>query len=222
MASHLDLEEQEQLANLKHFWAQYGNLISWLLIIALAGLAAFNGWQYWQRKSAQEAAALYEELERAVQASDAERIGRVWADVQAKAGRTQQGQQAGLLAARALHDAGKTAEARQALAWVVDKSGDEALVAVARLRQAGLELEAKDYAQALKALDFKPVAGFEPLQADRRGDVLLAQGQPDAARTEYRKAWDGLAAEPDYRRIVQAKLNALGSDPQPAGNPSKE
>ncbi len=222
MASHLDLEEQEQLANLKHFWAQYGNLISWLLIVALAALAAFNGWQYWQRKSAQEAAALYEELERAVQASDAERIVRVWADVQAKAGGAQQGQQAALLAARALHEAGKTDEARQALAWVAAKSGDEALVAVARLRQAGLELEAKDYAQALKALDFKPVAGFDSLQADRRGDVLLAQGQMDAARTEYRKAWDGLAAEPDYRRIVQAKLNALGSDPQPAGNPVKE
>ncbi len=222
MASHLDLEEQEQLANFKHFWAQYGNLISWLLIVALAGLAAFNGWQYWQRKSAQEAAALYEELERAVQAADAERITRVWTDVQAKAGRTQQGQQAGLLAARALHDAGKTDAARQALAWVADQAGDEALVAVARLRQAGLALEAKDYAQALKALDFKPAAGFESLQADRRGDVLLAQGQLDAARTEYRKAWDGLAAEPDYRRVVEAKLNALGADPQPAGNPVKE
>ncbi len=176
MASHLDLEEQEQLANFKHFWSQYGNLISWLLIAALAGLAAFNGWQYWQRKSAQEAAALYDELERAVQAGEADKIQRVWADVQAKAARAQQGQQAGLLAASALHGAGKSDEARQALAWVIDQSSDSGLTAVARLRLAGLELEAKDYAQALKALDFKPVAGFDSLQADRRGDVLLAQG----------------------------------------------
>lgn len=222
MASHLDLEEQEQLANFKHFWAQYGNLISWLLIVALSSLAAYNGWQFWQRKSAQEAAALYEELERAVQAGGVDKIERVWADVQAKAGRTQQGQQAGLLAARALHDAGKADEARKALAWVVDKSGDEALVAVARLRQAGLELEAKDYPQALKALDFKAAPGFEPLLADRRGDVLLAQGQSDAARSAYRKAWEGLESDPDYRRVVQAKLNALGFDPQPAGNSTKE
>lgn len=222
MASHLDLEEQEQLANFKHFWAQYGNLISWLLIVVLGAYAAFNGWQFWQRKSAQEAAVLHEELERAVQAAEPGRIERVWADVQSKAGRTQQGQQAGLLAARALHDAGKTDDARKALAWVIDRSGDEALVAVARLRLAGLELEAKDYAQALKALDFKAAAGFEPLLADRRGDLLLAQGQLDAARTEYRKAWDGLASEPDYRRVVQAKLNALGIDPEPSGNKSKE
>lgn len=222
MASHLDLEEQEQLANFKHFWSQYGNLISWVLIAALTGLAAFNGWQYWQRKSAQEAAALYDELERAVQAGEADKVQRVWADVQAKAGRAQQGQQAGLLAASSLHGAGKAQEARQALAWVIDQSSDSALIAVARLRLAGLELEAKDYERALKTLDFKASSEFAPLLADRRGDVLQAQGQSDAARTAYRSAWDGLASAPEYRRIVQAKLNALGFDPESASTPTQE
>lgn len=222
MASHLDLEEQEQLANFKHFWSQYGNLISWVLIAALTGLAAFNGWQYWQRKSAQEAAALYDELERAVQAGEADKVQRVWADVQAKAGRAQQGQQAGLLAASSLHGAGKAQEARQALAWVIDQSSDSALIAVARLRLAGLELEAKDYERALKTLDFNASPEFAPLLADRRGDVLQAQGQSDAARTAYRSAWDGLASAPEYRRIVQAKLNALGFDPESASTPTQE
>ena len=222
MASHLDLEEQEQLANFKHFWSQYGNLISWVLIAALTGLAAFNGWQYWQRKSAQEAAALYDELERAVQAGEADKVQRVWADVQAKAGRAQQGQQAGLLAASSLHGAGKAQEARQALAWVIDQSSDSALIAVARLRLAGLELEAKDYERALKTLDFKASPEFAPLLADRRGDVLQAQGQSDAARTAYRSAWDGLASAPEYRRIVQAKLNALGFDPESASTSTQE
>lgn len=222
MASHLDLEEQEQLANFKHFWSQYGNLISWVLIAALTGLAAFNGWQYWQRKSAQEAAALYDELERAVQAGEADKVQRVWADVQAKAGRAQQGQQAGLLAASSLHGAGKAQEARQALAWVIDQSSDSALIAVARLRLAGLELEAKDYERALKTLDFKASPEFAPLLADRRGDVLQAQGQSDAARTAYRSAWDGLASAPEYRRIVQAKLNALGFDPESVSTPTQE
>ncbi len=221
MAAHLDLEEQEQLANFKHFWSQYGNLISWLLIVVLAGLAAFNGWQYWQRKSAQEAAALHDELERAVQAGEADKVQRVWADVQAKAGRPQQGQQAGLLAASALHGAGKSDEARQALAWVIEQSSDSALIAVARLRLAGLELEAKDYERALKTLDFKASPEFAPLLADRRGDVLQAQGQSDAARSAYRSAWDGLSEAPEYRRIVQAKLNALGLDPESAANPKE-
>ena len=65
MAKHLDLEEQEQLDQIKHFWDQYGNLITWVLIAAFGSLAAWNGWNYWQRDRATKASALYEEIERA-------------------------------------------------------------------------------------------------------------------------------------------------------------
>jgi len=40
MANQLDLEEQEQLDQLKHFWSQYGNLITWLLIVVLGSVEA--------------------------------------------------------------------------------------------------------------------------------------------------------------------------------------
>jgi predicted negative regulator of RcsB-dependent stress response len=52
MASHLDLEEQEQLDQIKHFWAKFGNLITWVLLIVLTAYAGWNGWQYWQRDQA--------------------------------------------------------------------------------------------------------------------------------------------------------------------------
>jgi predicted negative regulator of RcsB-dependent stress response len=214
MASHLDLEEQEQLANFKHFWNQYGNLISWLVIVALLGYAGWIGWQTWQRKAGVEAAALYDELDRASQARDIAKVERVWADVQAQAGRMLQGQQAGLLAARALQEAGKTEAARAALAWVSNKTGDEALAAVARLRLAGLELDAKAPEAAIKALEAQPPAAFEGLFADRRGDALMVLGQRDAAREAYLKAHAALPEGADVRRIVEAKLSALGVDPQ--------
>jgi len=218
MASHLDLEEQEQLDNLKHFWAQYGNLITWLLILVLGAYAGWNGWQYWQRKTGVEAAALYDGLDSAVQAKDAARTERIWADIQAKAGGSLQGQQAGLLAAKALYEAGKTDQARAALGWVIEKSGDEALVAVARLRLAALELDAKAYDKALQALDAKVPAEFDGLLADRRGDVHLAQGKADEAARDYRSAYEHLSKTSDYRRMVQAKLNALGVDPDKASD----
>jgi predicted negative regulator of RcsB-dependent stress response len=69
MASHLDLEEQEQLDQLKHFWKRYGNAITWLLIAVLGTFAAYNGWQLWQRKQGAEAAVMYDQLEAAAQAS---------------------------------------------------------------------------------------------------------------------------------------------------------
>ena len=46
MSNHLDLEEQEQLEQLKAFWGQYGNAITWSLIVIFAAFAAWNGFQY--------------------------------------------------------------------------------------------------------------------------------------------------------------------------------
>ena len=74
MAKHLDLEEQEQLAELKHFWRQYGNLITWVLIAVFASIAAWTSYQYWERKQGAQAAVMFEEVERAVQSGDAARM----------------------------------------------------------------------------------------------------------------------------------------------------
>jgi predicted negative regulator of RcsB-dependent stress response len=61
-----DLEEQEQLATLKAWWKQYGNLVTWLVIAALAAYSSWTGWKYYQREQASKAAVLYEEIVKAV------------------------------------------------------------------------------------------------------------------------------------------------------------
>ena len=75
MATNLDLQEQEQLDELKAFWKQYGNLVTWALILALGAFAACNGWNWYQRDQATKAGAMFDELERAAQANDALRGG---------------------------------------------------------------------------------------------------------------------------------------------------
>ena len=64
MASHLDLEEQEQLDQLKAFWNQYGNLVTWLLVILLGGYAAWNGWNLYQRDQGAKAGSMFDEIDR--------------------------------------------------------------------------------------------------------------------------------------------------------------
>lgn len=212
MAKHLDLEEQEQLDQIKHFWAQYGNLITWMLIAVFGSFAAWNGWQYWQHSQATKAAALYEEIERAAQAGDAERIERSLKDMQDGYARTTFAAQGALLAAKTLGETGKLDAARTALNWVVEHSSDLAYQAVARLRLAGLDVEAKAFDQALKTLDASVPKSFEPLVADRRGDVYMAQGKPDQAREQYQLAWKGFNNRAEYRRLVEIKLASLGVD----------
>lgn len=213
MASHLDLEEQEQLDQLKHFWKTYGNLISWLLIAVFGSIAAMNGWQWYQRTQSVRASAIYEEVERAVQSGDLARAEQGFADAKDKYGGTLFAQQAGLLVAQAAADKGRTDEAKAALGWVAENASDEGLQAIARLRLAALLVQDKAYDEALKQLDAGGPAGFAPLMADRRGDIYSLQGKPAEARAEYEKAWKGLQADTDYRRLVEVKLTALGVDP---------
>ncbi len=216
--AHLDLEEQEQLDQFKQFWKQYGGLISWGLIVLLGLYAGWNGWQYWQNKRAVQATALYEEVERIAATGDAARLDRALTDMKDKFAGTAQAQQAALLAAAVHASAGRSDSARAALAWVAEQSGDAGYQALARLRLAGLLLDAKSYDEALKQLSGSFPAEFAPLAADRRGDVYLAQGKKTEAAAEYQKAWAGLEAGNSYRNMVDVKLAALGqATAAPAG-----
>ncbi len=216
MAKALDLDEQEQLDQIKHFWNTWGNLISWVLIAVLGSYAAWNGYQYWERSQAAKAAALYDEVERAVSSGDLARVERSLADMKDKFGRTQFAQQSALLAAKTLQAQGKSEAAREALTWVVTGAKDPAYLDIARLRLVALQLEAKAYDDALKQLGSEFTPEMSGLAADLRGDVLQAKGQSADAVSAYQLAWSKLADMPDYRRLVQAKLNALGIDPDAA------
>ncbi len=212
MANHLDLEEQEQLDQLKHFWAQYGNLITWVLIAVFGSFAAWNGWNYWQRTQATKAAALYDEIDRAAAARDADKMTRALTEMQDRFGGSTFAAQGALLAGKTLFEAGKPDAARAALGWVSEKSSDEAYQAIARLRLAGLDVEAKAYDQALKTLEAPMPKAFEALAADRRGDVYLAQGKTEEARQQYEAAWRGFSQRAEYRNLVEIKLASLGVD----------
>ena len=220
MASHLDLEEQEQLDQLKAFWARWGNLITWGLTLVLAAYAGWNAWNYWQRDQAVKAAAMYAALDTAAQAEDADKVGTVFADLKERFPRTTYTTQAALLAAKVQHEKGQEDNARATLAWVAEHGSEDEYREIARLRLAGLQLDAKQYDEAAKTLDAIKLADFAALVADRRGDLALLQGTPDQAKLEFKKAWDGMDKKLDYRRLIEAKLASLGAAPAPEATAS--
>ena len=52
-----DLEEQEQLAELKAFWKQYGNLIVLAVAAAVAIFAGYRAWHWYQGSQSTQASA---------------------------------------------------------------------------------------------------------------------------------------------------------------------
>ena len=210
MASHLDLEEQEQLDQLKAFWKRWGNLITWVLTAVLAAFAAFQGWNWYQRDQAAKAAAMYDEFERAFTAQDIDKAAAAAGDLKARFASTGYAAQANLQVAKLQLDKGKADEAKQSLGWVAEQGSEGPYRDLARLRLAGLQIDAKAYDEATKTLDAVKSTEFAALVADRRGDALLLQDKRDAAKAEYQKALAGLEKTQDYRRIVEAKLATLG------------
>ena len=221
MATNLDLEEQEQLDQLKAFWKKYGNLITWLLIAALGSYAAWNGWNWWQRDQGVKAGSMYDQLDKAVQAGDVDQAARVFADLKSRFPGTAFTEQGGLLTAKLQFEKGKADDALATLAWVESNATEAEYQTIARLRAAGVLLDQKKYDEALKRLDAivlkdAAAAEFGALADDRRGDVLLAQGKADDAKAAYTKAWTAMDAKVDYRRLIEAKLTALGAAPPTA------
>ena len=213
MANHLDLEEQEQLDQLKHFWKQYGNQITWLLIVVLGAFASWNAYQYWQRSQSAQAAAMFDEVVKVTRANDPDKVERSFNDMKDRFASTTYTYQAGLLTAKSLYEAGKADSAKTILTWVVEKSGDTGYSSIARLRLAALLMDAKSYDDALKAVDSVSDVAFVALAADRRGDIFLAQGNKAQAKAEYQKAYKAFDERTEYRRLVEVKLNALGVNP---------
>ena len=216
MATHLDLEEQEQLDQLKAFWKRYGNLLTWLLIVVLGGYAAWNGWTWYQREQAAKSSAMFDQLDKAAQAGDVDQASRVFADMKERYPRTAFTEQGGLMAAKVQVEKGKPEAALETLGWVGANAVEPEYQTVAKLRAAGILLDQKKYGEALKQLDGASAPDFAALVADRRGDVLLAQGKTDDAKAAYAKAWGTMDASVGYRRLIDAKLTALGAAPADA------
>lgn len=218
MATSLDLQEQEQLDELKAFWKQYGNLITWALILALGAFAAWNAWNWWQRDQGAKAGAMFEELDRAVAAGDAARAALIFGDLKERYPRTAFAQQGGLAAARLLFEKGQVDTARATLSWVAANASEDEYRSAARLRLAGVLIDAKKYDEALQQLDEAKAPSFEALVADRRGDALLAQGKVDQARAAFQAAWAAMDDKLDYRRLIEAKLVSLAAPPNAAAS----
>ncbi|HSI46847.1 MAG TPA: tetratricopeptide repeat protein [Ideonella sp.] len=218
MASNLDLQEQEQLDELKAFWKQYGNLITWTLTLVLAGFAAWNGWNYYQRDQAAKAGTMFDELDHAVQAGDAAKSALVFNDLKQRFPRTTFAQQGGLLAAHVQADKGQADAAQATLEWVAAQASDEDYQALAHLRLAALLIDKKAYDEALKQVDAVKSPEFAALADDRRGDVLMAQGKTAEAVAAWQKAWKAMDDKQDYRRVIDAKLTAQAAAPAPAAS----
>jgi len=204
-----DHQEQEQLDSFKAFWSQYGNIIIWVLILALGSYAGWNYWKTHQRNKSVEASALYDELQTSLLANDNAKVQRVAGDIRAKYEASAYAPMAALAAAKTAFEANDLKTAKTQLQWVAEHGNDE-YKSIANLRLAGVLLDEKAHDEALKVLNGKFLPQFSAEVNDRKGDVLVAQNKLNEARTAYVAAIAAMDQNAPGRQLVQVKLEAIG------------
>jgi predicted negative regulator of RcsB-dependent stress response len=207
----LDLEEQEQVAELQAWWRQHGTLIVAAIVAVAVGLAGWQGWRWYEASQATQAGALYDTLARAAQAGDAKALRDAGGALIESYPRTLYATMGALTAARFHFDRGELKDAKLQLEWAVEHSPSDDFRDLARLRLAACLLEEKAYDEALRRLDEKHGAAYDAQYAALKGDVLVAKNDATQARAAYRlaleKADSGNAA---FRESVRMRLEALG------------
>jgi predicted negative regulator of RcsB-dependent stress response len=206
-----DLEEQEQIDEIKAWWKQYGGLVLLVAVVALLTVAGMRGWSWYQSKQGLEAGELYTQLQGAMGANDPKKVQDIAAVITDRYKRTGYAAFAALAAAKAAADSGDLAAAKSRLQWAIDNARDNETKDIARLRMAAVLLDEKNYDEALKLVETQHGDTFSALYADLKGDVLVAQGKPQEARAAYQTALDKSESKSGYRALVQVKLDALGA-----------
>ncbi len=204
-----DLEEQEQLAELKAWWKEHGGTVILGATLALAAFGAWNGWMWYQRSQAAQAAVLYDALQKAARANDLKVIRDTAGAILENFPRTAYAPLAALVSAKVQFQAGDPKTARAQLEWVVEHANNDQIRSIATLRLASVLLDDKEPDAALKVLEAKPHPGFEALYAMQRGDILATQKKRAEARAAYQAALE--KAQPGaVRETLRLKLDALG------------
>ncbi len=212
-----DLDEQEQLDQMKAFWAKWGNIITWTITALALAFAAYYSYKAYQRSQTQKAAPLFEQLEKAAHELKADpKNSQLLADLATKLttehASTPYAQMGALLAAKVQAEQGKGKEAQALLQWTMDKAVDPEYSQLARVRLAGVLLDDNKAAEALALIPDSAPKGFEALYADRRGDALAATGKSADAIAAYQKAWTAVAENGALRGVIEQKMQALGAE----------
>ncbi len=206
--------DDEQLDELRQFWAQYGKTLIAGVLLGLIVVAGWLGWQNWQGRQQTAAALQFHQIEQLIRASQPQ------AAMEA-ARQLATDHQGSIYAVLALLIAGKEAMAQNDFAKAeiylrdaMKNTKEPALIALAQLRLAKAQWAAKAPDQALTTLASpKPPAPYAAAFADLTGDIQASQKNWAAARAAYEQALQSGEAQGGF---IQIKLDNL-----PAATPKE-
>ena len=205
--------EEEQAEAVKKWWKENG--ISVLAGVAI-GISLLMGWRWWQNyteQQAQLASMTYENMLSYLQQKKVAQAEEIAGLLLKNHSNSSYAILAELhLAHQDLID-GDIESSHARLQWVIEQNSSlSQLTHIARLRKAKLFLSQDKISEAKSLVEAVPATGkFQAAYAELRGDIAVAEGQTEVARSAYREALDTEALSYTHRQWVEMKLDDLGT-----------
>ncbi|SIN74194.1 tetratricopeptide repeat protein [Salinivibrio sp. ES.052] len=170
--------EEQQVEAIKKWWRDNGKAV---VIGAVVGLGALYGWRYFQSQqleNKEQASQQYEQALSTIERGDTVALSQLEDHDGYRA-------LAALQLAQKQVEQGELESAREQLQIAKQSVKDEALYGLVVTRLARVEAELGDYEAALNELDNITASSWTAKVQEIRGDILLRQGDSDAARDAY-------------------------------------
>jgi hypothetical protein len=202
-----EVDEEVRRERLKQLWDQYGHYLVALVVLFVAGVGAYRGWEYWQAKQSAEAGARFEA---ALELSDAD--GKA-AEAQAAFAKIAADGTAGYrVLARLQEAAGLSKQDAKASVTAYDAIAADTSVAqplrdVAAIRAAGQLVDTAPLAEMNRRLETltTPDGSFRHTARE-----LLALAAYRANDTVALKRWlDAISSDGEAPQGLRARMEAL-------------
>lgn len=210
--------EEEQVEAIKRWWQENGKFTVLGVVLALAAVFGWRGWNAHQLERAGEASLIYDNLlqtDQLLERAPSKRQTAQHLAVTLKdgfSGNSYAHYAALILAKYAVKD-GDYAAAEDELRWVLSQQPEPAVKAQTELRLARLEYARGNYDAALAQLA-PLLEGAAAVQAlELRGDVLQKQGKAQQALQAYRQASavNEQQQSPLNSPLLAMKINSLSA-----------
>jgi len=205
----LDLEEQEQVDELKAYWKKYGNYITKGAIAFFVLYGLFQGWGYYQTKQSLSASELYQSIVVLDEKNTKDIMQKSQSLMDDYSGTPYAGR-AAILFAKASFAEGLKDKAKEKLEWASSHAKESATESIALIRLGQILVEEKKYDEALKKANAVDNEGYLGLSNDLKGDILNAMGKKEDAKKAYQEALKRFGPKDPYARFTQEKLESLG------------
>jgi len=205
----LDLEEQEQVDELKALWKKYGVYITRGVIAFFVLYGLFQGWGYYQTKQSQGASELYQSIVVLDEKNTKDILQKSQKLMDDYSGSPYAGR-AAILFAKASYLEGNKDKAKGKLEWVASHAKESATESIALIQLGQILVEEKKYEDALKRANEVDNEGYLGLSNDLKGDILNAMGKKEEAKKAYQEALKRFGPKDPYAKFTQEKLESLG------------